>query len=113
MRGPAMLHDIGRESTRFRVRVDEPVSGAARALSVIDAVAADARPMVRGLILVGCVVETPTVVITPLQRLDLVYGADDLVSYVHSSGALESVRQPKEYGPEVANRLVVLPRTNV
>ena len=49
----------------------------------------------------------------PLDRIDFVYGANDLVSYCDSEGKLGTILRPEEYGSHSAEKLVVLPRTIV
>lgn len=83
------------------------------ALSIVDLLSRAASIQIRAAVLVGCVVEEPSVVMLPVDRIDFLYGARDLVGYRDSDGELGEVLDPQEYGPRSAEQLIVLPRTVV
>lgn len=83
------------------------------ALSVLDLLKFQSTKKITSAILIGCVVEEPTVIMQPLDRIDFVFGSRDIISYCNSSGEVGEIIRPETYGPDSAGNLVVLPRVIV
>jgi hypothetical protein len=83
------------------------------ALSIVDLLSCPNSLQIRAAVLVGCVIEEPSVVMLPVERIDFIYGARDLVGYRDSDGRLSEICGPEEYGTRSADQLIVLPRTVV
>jgi len=83
------------------------------ALSIVDVLSRPTSLNICAAVLLGCVVEEPSVVMPPVERIDFVYGARDLVGYRNSGGELSEVVGPETYGPRSAEQLIVRPRTVV
>lgn len=60
-------------------------------------------------VLVGCVVEEPTVIMNGLRRVELVYGARDAIAYVVPGEGPAAPIFPERYGEDSARLLVVCP----
>jgi hypothetical protein len=83
------------------------------ALSIVDVLSRPTSLNICAAVLLGCVIEEPSVVMPPVERIDFVYGARDLVGYRNSDGELSEVVGPEAYGPRSAEQLIVRPRTVV
>lgn len=83
------------------------------ALSITDVLTREDLPHIAGALLIGCVLETPSVVMPPINRLELVYGAGDLVAYVDDEGACGQPAMPSQYSRHTADNLIVMPRTEI
>jgi len=79
------------------------------ALSVMDVLAREHLPGVAGALLIGCVLEEPQVVMSPLARLELLYGERDCIVYVEAVGAFGQPIAPTQYAQLTLNNLVLLP----
>lgn len=83
------------------------------ALSIVDVLRRPTSLNICAAVLLGCVIEEPSVVMPPVERIDFLYGARDLVGYCNSDGELSEVVGPDTYGPRSAQQLIVRPRTVV
>lgn len=83
------------------------------ALSIVDVLACTTSLNIRAAVLIGCVIEEPSVVMPPIERIDFIHGARDLVGYRDKGGELSEVAGPETYGPRSAEQLIVRPRTVV
>jgi hypothetical protein len=83
------------------------------ALSIVDVLAREHLPNITGALLIGCVLETPSIVMHPLGRLELVYGAGDLVAYMDEEGRYGNPATPSQYSKNTADNLIVMPRTEI
>lgn len=82
------------------------------ARNVLDLLADPPRgaPDPAAVFLIGCVLESPVIVMSGVARIRLIYGGSDHIAYVSGEPSELAPIPPEVYGPQSAGRLVVRPR---
>lgn len=84
--------------------------GAQTILQLITAQPREGTTYPCGCVLVGCVIESPRVVMSNLQTIQLVYGARDYIAYVDDDSTEYVAIPPHVYGQNSVEMLIVRPR---